>query len=58
MGCARLHQIGATGDHLVAMRNASPPLIARVRDDTTYIDVRTIDPADDGVVASILRSLD
>jgi L-seryl-tRNA(Ser) seleniumtransferase len=50
--------IALTGDHLVAMRNASPPLIARVRDDTTYIDVRTIDPADDGVVASILRSLD
>ncbi|MFN5605934.1 MAG: L-seryl-tRNA(Sec) selenium transferase, partial [Actinomycetes bacterium] len=46
------------GDHLVALRSASPPLIARVRDDVTFVDVRTIDPADDGVVASILRSLD
>jgi len=46
------------GDHLVALRTANPPLIARVRDDVTLIDVRTIDPCDDGVVASILRSLD
>ena len=45
------------GDHLVALRSASPPLIARVRDDVTFIDVRTIDPADDHVVAAILRSL-
>jgi len=46
------------GDHLESLRRATPPLIARVRDDSTIIDVRTIDPVDDGVVASILRSLD
>ena len=49
--------ITVNGDHLVALRRATPPLIARVRDDVTYIDVRTIDPADDHLVASILRAL-
>jgi hypothetical protein len=39
------------------LRRATPPLIARVRDDTTLIDVRTIDPADDAVVIDILRAL-
>jgi L-seryl-tRNA(Ser) seleniumtransferase len=46
------------GDHLEALRRTTPPLIARVRDDATHIDLRTIDPDDDRVVIDILRSLD
>ena len=49
--------IAISGDHLQTLRRATPPLIARVRDDTTLIDVRTIDPADDAVVIDILRAL-
>ncbi len=49
--------VALPGDRLDALRAATPPLIARVRDDTTLIDVRTVDPADDAVVTAILRTL-
>ena len=49
--------IGVDGDHLRALRAGTPPIIARVRDGHTLLDLRTVDPADDVVVAAALRSL-
>lgn len=44
-------------DHLAALRGWSPPIIARVRDQHTYLDLRSVDPTDDPVVADALRAL-
>jgi L-seryl-tRNA(Ser) seleniumtransferase len=49
--------IALRGDHTSALRRASPPIVARVRDGVTLIDLRTIDPSDDEVVGRALRSL-
>jgi L-seryl-tRNA(Ser) seleniumtransferase len=43
------------GDHTAALRAHTPPVIARVEDDTTLLDLRTVDPADDDTVADALR---
>ena len=50
--------IARVGDHRDALRNRSRPVIARVDDDTTYIDLRTVHPDDDSNVIEALRSLD
>ena len=42
------------GDHTAALRANDPPVIARVRDGRTVLDVRTVDPADDAEVAKAL----
>jgi L-seryl-tRNA(Ser) seleniumtransferase len=47
--------IALDGDHLTRLRDASPPIIGRVEDDTTILDLRTVDPAHDGHIASTLR---
>lgn len=39
------------GDHTHALRSFDPPVIARVREQRTVIDLRTVDPDDDSVVA-------
>ena len=39
------------GDHLDALRRVDPPIVARTRDGSTLLDLRTIDPADDVHVA-------
>ncbi len=39
--------VALTGDHVAALRAATPPIIARARDGVTYLDLRTVDPADD-----------
>jgi L-seryl-tRNA(Ser) seleniumtransferase len=38
------------GDHTMALRAQDPPVIARVREGNTVLDLRTVDPADDEVV--------
>jgi L-seryl-tRNA(Ser) seleniumtransferase len=38
------------GDHLDRLRAHRPPVIARVRDGETVLDLRTVEPADDDVV--------
>jgi len=43
------------GDVTAALRAHDPPVIARARDDHTLIDLRTVDPADDAVVAKALH---
>lgn len=45
------------GDHLDALRANSTPIIARVRDDVTTLDVRTIDPQDDELVRAALAGI-
>ncbi|MGQ0519957.1 MAG: L-seryl-tRNA(Sec) selenium transferase [Actinomycetota bacterium] len=45
------------GDHSAALRAVDPPVIARVHDGRTILDLRTVDPADDAVVAKALAAL-
>ena len=45
------------GDHLVALRNYQPPIIARVKDRSTMIDLRTVDPSDDAVLIEALKKI-
>jgi L-seryl-tRNA(Ser) seleniumtransferase len=56
---ATLPSFGITldGDHLGALRAADPPIVARVRDGRTALDLRTVDPADDAHVAAAVRGL-
>jgi L-seryl-tRNA(Ser) seleniumtransferase len=49
--------IAIDGDHLAALRSATPPIVARARDGRTYLDLRTVDPADDAHVAGALTTL-
>ncbi len=45
------------GDHSAALRAYDPPIVARVRGGTTVLDLRTVDPADDPVLAKALAEL-
>jgi L-seryl-tRNA(Ser) seleniumtransferase len=47
--------IRVDGDRLAALRSSSPPVVARTRDGATLLDLRTIEPGSDGVVAAALR---
>ncbi|HCB37881.1 MAG TPA: L-seryl-tRNA(Sec) selenium transferase [Acidimicrobiaceae bacterium] len=44
------------GDIAAALRAHSPPVIARVRDQSTVADLRTVDPLDDDVVGEAVRA--
>ncbi len=44
------------GDHLAALRSNDPPVIARTRDGRTYLDLRSVDPADDDVITAALTA--
>lgn len=50
--------IALEGDHLSALRGAPVPIIARVRDGRTIIDLRGVEPADDQAIVLALRALD
>ncbi len=43
------------GDHAGALRSHDPPVITRVNEQTTVVDLRTVDPADDTVIAGAVR---
>jgi len=43
------------GDHSAALRSSKPPVIARVRDGVTILDLRTVDSSDDHVVVEAMR---
>jgi L-seryl-tRNA(Ser) seleniumtransferase len=45
------------GDHTAALRNWDPPIIARVHEGATILDLRSVDPADDPEVAKALATL-
>jgi L-seryl-tRNA(Ser) seleniumtransferase len=49
--------IAVAGDHLDALRAGEPPVIARVEDARTLLDLRTVDPADDALLVSALRAV-
>ena len=49
--------VAVPGDHRERLRRAPVPIIARVEDDTTICDLRTIDPGDDELVADALATL-
>ncbi|MGY9081377.1 MAG: L-seryl-tRNA(Sec) selenium transferase [Acidimicrobiales bacterium] len=46
-----------TGDHTQALRVHQPPIIARVQDQKTLIDLRTVEPGHDSHIAAALRAL-
>jgi L-seryl-tRNA(Ser) seleniumtransferase len=48
--------IAVDGDHAAALRSFDPPVVARVVDGRTVADLRTVDPADDPVVAKALAT--
>lgn len=43
------------GDHLGTLRAHEPPVVARTREGRTYLDLRSVDPADDEVLIDVLR---
>jgi L-seryl-tRNA(Ser) seleniumtransferase len=49
--------VAVDGDVAAALRACDPPVIARVHDGRTVLDLRTVDPADDHLVAAALTSL-
>jgi L-seryl-tRNA(Ser) seleniumtransferase len=49
--------IAVPGDHAAALRRSDPPVVARVQDDRTVLDLRTVEPDDDHVVAGALAGL-
>ena len=44
------------GDHVAALRGHGTPVIARVVDGRTVLDLRTVEPDDDVVVAAALSA--
>jgi L-seryl-tRNA(Ser) seleniumtransferase len=49
--------ISLVGDHLNALRLHQPPVIARVADQQTMIDLRSVHPDDDSILISALSAL-
>ncbi len=47
--------VSVPGDLTAALRGNDPPIVARVREATTVCDLRTVDPADDQILADALR---
>lgn len=45
------------GDHLATLRAGDPPIVARAREGRTYLDLRTVDPADDTLLVAALTGL-
>ncbi|MEO6123330.1 MAG: L-seryl-tRNA(Sec) selenium transferase [Ilumatobacteraceae bacterium] len=45
------------GDHLLALRGQPTPIIARVREGRTIIDLRSVDPSDDGLLIAAIGAL-
>jgi L-seryl-tRNA(Ser) seleniumtransferase len=47
--------IRIAGDQLAVLRSCEPPVVARTRDGSTVLDLRTVEPGSDGAVAAALR---
>ena len=50
--------IALRGDRLAALRALRPPVIARRDGKSTVLDLRSVSPADDGLIAAAINSLD
>ncbi len=48
--------VAIDGDHAAPLRAGSPPIVARVHEGWTICDLRTVDPADDAVLAEALAA--
>jgi L-seryl-tRNA(Ser) seleniumtransferase len=48
--------IALRGNHMAALRAHDPPVIARIDGDATILDLRTVEPAQDAVVADAARA--
>ncbi|MCE2531424.1 MAG: L-seryl-tRNA(Sec) selenium transferase [Acidimicrobiia bacterium] len=48
--------ISLEGDMAAALRDGDVPVVARVAGQRTYLDLRTVDPADDAILATVARS--
>ena len=48
--------IELAGDFTAALRRSDPPVIARSRDDRTYLDLRSVMPPDDAIVIHALAA--
>jgi L-seryl-tRNA(Ser) seleniumtransferase len=48
--------IAVDGDVTAALRANDPPVIARTRDGRTLLDLRTVEPADDAIVAKAVAA--
>ncbi len=49
--------LALAGDHAEVLRARRPPIVGRVRDDRTFLDLRTVDPGDDQTLAAALATL-
>lgn len=49
--------ISLSGDHLAVLRTHQPPVIARVTDQQTIFDLRSVHPDDDSILISALNTL-
>ncbi len=49
--------IAIDGDHLGELRNRTLPIIARVRDGRTFLDLRSVDPHDDAEIIAALTAI-
>jgi L-seryl-tRNA(Ser) seleniumtransferase len=47
--------VALDGDHLDSLRTAPTPIVARVRDQRTYLDLRGVDPENDAALVNALR---
>jgi len=45
------------GDHTEQLRAHQPPIIARVHDQKTLVDLRTVEPAHDAMLAAALQAV-
>ena len=48
--------VAVPGDHTAALRANDPPVVARVHDGATVCDLRTVDPADDSLLADAVKA--
>lgn len=49
--------VRVAGDRAGELRSRTPPIVARVQDGWTVLDLRTVDPADDSMLAKALSAL-
>ncbi|MEW6153539.1 MAG: L-seryl-tRNA(Sec) selenium transferase [Actinomycetota bacterium] len=49
--------VAVEGDHTEALRGLDPPVVARAQGGSTVCDLRTVDPADDALLAKALAAL-
>ena len=49
--------VSLPGDHTAALRTHRPPIIVRVQDQHTLVDLRTVEPEHDDMLAAALRGL-